>query len=224
MKNKISIETLKNYAIFEALSDDALNEIVEKITSHEKKQDEILILAGETSSRLYFVVEGWFKAEKTSPDGRQQTLRLVGPGEIINERYVFSNQHNDVTIIAMEDARVFSLVQEDVDALLVKYPQFSRSVIKNLAKRITHLLNQVENLSLYPVEVRLARLLLDDSEDGILARPSWRTQSEIALQLGTVLDVVNRNLQKLSKQGIIAIEREKITIIDRKALAEIAMG
>jgi DNA-binding transcriptional regulator LsrR (DeoR family) len=76
----------------------------------------------------------------------------------------------------------------------------------------------VENLSLYSVEARLARLLLDEAEKGVYQRPSWKTQSEIAAQLGTVLDVVNRNLQNLQKQGIIEINRTEIRILDKTKL------
>ena len=105
--------------------------------------------------------------------------------------------------------------------MLKLYPEFALSIIKELALRIKHLLNQVENLSLYSVETCLARLLLDESEEGVFHRQSWKTQEEIAGQLGTVLDVVNRNLQKLVNLGLIEVTRNHIKIIDRTSLEEI---
>jgi len=46
----------------------------------------------------------------------------------------------------------------------------------------------------------------------------------MAARLGTVLDVVNRNLQKFVRDGLIEIQRDKITIVDRNRLEEIAQG
>jgi CRP/FNR family transcriptional regulator len=181
-------------------------------------------LEGESPSYLYFVLEGWFKAEKVSMEGRQQTLRLIGPGEEINELAIFSGEKCGITVIAMEDAQVFALSQPIVEELLRQNSKFSRAIIKNLTERIQHLVKQVENLSLYSVEVRLARLLLQESKSGIFERPQWKTQTEIASQLGTVLDVVNRNLNKFAKQGLIEIDRNQIRIIDANRLENIARG
>ena len=108
--------------------------------------------------------------------------------------------------------------------MLKRSPSFSRIVIQKLAQRIQHLLNQIESLSLFPVEVRLARLLLDDAEEGIVKRQPWKTQTEIASQLGTVLDVVNRHLQKFAKLGFIDIRRDQIIILDQAGLEKIARG
>jgi len=59
---------------------------------------------------------GWLKAEKVSPEGWQQTLRLMGPGEVVNELSVFSNEDNAVRVIAMETSKVFYIPQSEVDS------------------------------------------------------------------------------------------------------------
>jgi CRP/FNR family transcriptional regulator len=108
--------------------------------------------------------------------------------------------------------------------LIANYPKFSQAIIKNLAKRIQHLLQQVENLSLYPVDVRLARLLLQESTNNIYQRHSWKTQAEIASQLGTVLDVVNRHLNTFAQNGWITLTRDQVIITNRIGLEKIAEG
>ena len=222
MDKRITTQMLKSFTLFEDLAEDDLKTILGFTRLFKSQRDQILLLDGEASDCLYFVLEGWFKAEKTSPEGRQQTLRFIGPKETINELSVFSNKISAVTVIAMEDARGFCISREDVEKMLIRYPQFSRAVIRNLANRIQHLLSHVENLSLYPVDVRLARLLLDEAEEDVMTRPVWKTQTEIANQLGTVLDVVNRNLQKLVQEGVIEMNRGEIKIIDRSALEKLA--
>jgi CRP/FNR family transcriptional regulator len=80
----------------------------------------------------------------------------------------------------------------------------------------------VEDLSLRSVEARLARLLLVHVEGESVPRKSWETQEEIAARLGTVPDVVNRVLRKLSNEGMIQVERSQIRILDKEGLKNIA--
>ncbi|HRE26402.1 MAG TPA: helix-turn-helix domain-containing protein, partial [Anaerolineales bacterium] len=80
----------------------------------------------------------------------------------------------------------------------------------------------VEGLSLRPVTGRLARLILTQSEGDVLIRPRWYTQAELAAQLGTVPDVIQRALNGLSGSGVIAVERGRILILDRVALEKAA--
>ena len=80
----------------------------------------------------------------------------------------------------------------------------------------------VADLSLRTVEARLARLLLEEAEDGVLDRHRWATQAEIAARVGTVTDVVNRALRNFVSDGLIYMERRKITLLDTQALRDVA--
>jgi Mn-dependent DtxR family transcriptional regulator len=65
----------------------------------------------------------------------------------------------------------------------------------------------------------LARLLLEvHSSGGIINRPRWATQAELAAQLGTVPGVINRTLHNLANEGLIQLERHRIIILNRQGL------
>ena len=224
MENIVSLQTLRNFLLFQELPEDDLLIIYDKLVPGNLEKDEILLLEGEVSNKLIFVEEGWFKSEKTSKEGRQQTLRFIGPMETINEYAVFSEEPSGATIIALEDAKFFYLHKSDIQILINRSPKFSEAVIINLAKRIRHLLNHVENLSLFSVEQRLAQYLLKEEKEGVIRRQPWKTQAEIAAQLGTVVDVINRFLQKFDKEGIIEVRREQFTILDKDRLKNIIGG
>ena len=85
-----------------------------------------------------------------------------------------------------------------------------------------YLVRMVEDLSLRSVEARLARLLLEQAQGTIIHRQSWATQAEIASRLGTVPDVINRTLRKMSEDGIITVARQQIQILDPDTLKRIA--
>jgi len=110
MNSRISIQSLKKFPIFETLSDKDLSNLLQVTHLRSIKQNEAIFIEGQAASMLYFVLEGWFKADKLAPDGRQHTLRFVGPGEIINELAVFSNEPNEVSVIAKENAQVFGIL------------------------------------------------------------------------------------------------------------------
>jgi CRP-like cAMP-binding protein len=74
------------------------------------------------------------------------------------------------------------------------------------------------DLSLHTVEVRLARLLLDEATGDTLERPAWLTQAELAIRLGTVPNVLSRALRALSDAGLIRVDRRRIVILDRVEL------
>lgn len=220
--DQIPLESLKQLPLLGTLGDATLEELRGSIQRQTLVKDEILLLEGAASDQLYFVQSGWLKAEKVSPEGRQQTLRFIGPDEVINELAIFSRARSNITVVAMETATVLHLPQTIIETLLEDHPTFSRSVIFSLAKRVDHLLNLVENLSLFSVETRAARYLLASAYEGVVQRPVWQTQSEMAAQLGTVLDVLNRVLQKFQDQGIIKVQRDQITILDAVHLTKIA--
>jgi len=140
----------------------------------------------------------------------------------LNEYAVFSSKPNGATFIALTAADVFCLPAKDVNRLLNTHPGFTRAVIESLSHRIEHLVNLVTELSLHTVQSRLARLLLDNAENGVFTRRRWNTQTEMAARLGTVLDVLNRALQRMAKDGMIELERDAITLLKPERLKTIA--
>jgi CRP-like cAMP-binding protein len=101
--------------------------------------------------------------------------------------------------------------------------ELAENIIDNLAGRVLHLVNLVEDLSLHSVESRLARMLLRTGETGVILRHRWTTQAEIAARLGTVPDVVNRALRKFVEEGLIELDRHQIRLLNKELLRSKAM-
>lgn len=183
---------------------------------------EVVFLEGEQPAGLYYLQSGWLKITKSSPDGREQVLQFLGPGETFHVIGVFANRPNPATAIALEPAGIWVLRRDAVMRLLETHPQLARHVIERMAGRVLELVALVEDLSLRTVTARLARLLVEDARDNALHRPRWYTQTEIAARLGTVPDVLQRALSGLASDGLIEVERSVIHIRDREALEALA--
>jgi CRP/FNR family cyclic AMP-dependent transcriptional regulator len=163
------------------------------------------------------VEQGRIKLYKLSMEGREQVVRLVGPGEFINEVAVLDGGPNPVSAMAVRKSRAWVIERDAMVKLLTLYPSLALGVIENLAAHARHLLSLVEDLSLRTVSARLAKLLLAQAE-GRPEAPRRLTQQEMAAQLGTVREMVSRGLRSLEKEGIIRFDRHRIVILDREGL------
>lgn len=183
---------------------------------------QVILLEGEPCAGLYVVESGWLKVIKIGLDGREQVLQTLGPGDAFNAISVFTDAPNQATVIALETAQVWIVRRELLLRMVDEHPALARHLVQDLAERVMHLVRMVEDLSLRPVEARLARLILAQAEGEMIQRRRWATQAEMAARLGTVPDMVNRALRKFATAGLINVERQQIRILDRAQLRVIA--
>lgn len=213
---------LRAVPLFRSLDDLTMSSLAEETHCREYQTGEVIVLEGEAQPGLYFLAYGYVKAVKFSPAGREQTLRFLEPGDTFNEIGVFTRRPNPATAIALENSGVWLIPRASFARLMRERPDFAQSVIEQLAERMLFLVALVTDLSLRPVTGRLARLLLDSATDDIVLRPRWFTQAELAARLGTVPDVVQRSLRGLENEGLIAVDRQQILLLDRPALEQLA--
>jgi len=221
-KNK-KIRLLATVGYFSSLDETALNYISSVTIQQNYRAGEFPFMEGEPCIGLYIVKSGWLRAVKIAPNGREQVIRFVGPGDVFNEVGVLTGGVNIITVEALEDATVLIVQQEALLKLVDKYPSLAKLIIKNLAHRVLYAMDLVTDLSLRSVESRLARFLIKESRENIINRQKWATQVAIAARLGTVPVVINRAFRALVEDDLIKLEREKIIILNYEKLEKIAL-
>ena len=216
-------EIFKSVSYFSALEDErTMAAITNAAIRRTYRANQVIMIEGEPSRGFYIVESGWLKVAKYSFEGREQILKTLGPGDSFNAIGVFTDTPNPAGITALETAVVWFIPREAMLRLLDENPTLAKIIIQDLASKVTHLVELIEDLSLRSVESRLARLLLKHAENEVLSRRRWATQAEMANRIGTVPDVVNRTLRKLAEAGLIEVSRHQIQIIDRNGLKQIA--
>lgn len=181
---------------------------------------EVVFLMGAHDDGLYVVEAGWLKAVKSAASGREQTIATFGPGAVLNDVALLAGAPTQATVIALEQTTLWRIPGEQLLELVDQHSALARVLLASLASRVIHLATLVEDLALRPVEARLARLILTQARDGRIERRSWATQAELAAQVGTVPDVLNRALRALADAGLISVGRRAISILDRAGLEE----
>lgn len=215
-------DILKAVSYFSKLDDVALASVERAAIRRDYDAEQVILIEGEPCAGLYIVESGWLKAVRIGLDGREQVLQTLKPGETFNALSVFTDAPNQATVAALEPSVVWMVRRDILLKLMEEHPSLARQVIQELAGKVQYLIRMVEDLSLRSVETRLARLLLGQAEGESVQRRRWETQAEMASRLGTVPDVVNRALRKLSEEGIIHVERHQIQILDKEGLKAIA--
>ena len=216
------VAQLRTVAFFAGLEEAILNRLAQRALWRDYGAGEVVFLEGEAASGIYLLNYGWLKALRVSPEGREQVLRFIGPGETFNEVGVFTEWTQPATVVALEPAGAWLLQRDAILRLLRERPEFAERVLANMASRVIDLVDLVADLSLRPVTGRLARLLLETAAGDELLRPRWYTQAELAARLGTVPDVIQRAMRGMEADGVIAVERQRIRICDREALEALA--
>lgn len=182
--------------------------------------DAVIFWEGDIETNLFYLQYGWLKVIKSGPDGREQILRFLGPGEIFNEIGVFAKHPNPATAMALEESGIWLIPRSALEQVLFEHPHTALQIMENMAERFTSLVALTADLSLRTVEARLAKMLLEQAEDDVIPRHRWATQSELAAHLGTVPDVMSRILRELSKVGLVEIDKQQIRILNRAGLVE----
>jgi len=183
---------------------------------------QVIFLQGEPADRLYILESGWVKSVRMSPDGREQALLFLHPGEVFGDVAVFTDVPYPGTVLALEPVKLWSISKLEVMRLIRQHNELSVAIIRRLSERILYYVSLVEDLSLRSVEARLASTLLQHAEeqDGklIVPRRPWTTLDEMSTRLGTVRDVLGRVLRSLEQDGILHVERQGIFILKPEEL------
>ena len=127
-------------------------------------------------------------------------------------------------VTAIDDARLLFVSKQDFQALCLAHPQVALKVLRVVGARLRRLVGIIEELSFTTVRHRLASFLMrlaqkegKASAAGVeITLPA--SNQELASHIGTVRELVSRNLSRLQAEGMLKIDGRTVTISNLKAL------
>jgi CRP-like cAMP-binding protein len=223
IQTNLLMDRLRTFEFLRGLDEETLSELSKSASWKIYAADTVIFWEGNIETNLFFLQYGWLKVMRSAPDGREQVLRFLGPGEIFNELGVFARRPNPATAIALEEAGIWLIPRHALEQILFSHPHTALQIMENMADRFISLVDLTVDLSLRTVEARLAKLLIEQAQDDLIPRQRWLTLTELAARLGTVPDVLSRVIRELTRSGLIEMDKQQIRILDRERLAERAM-
>lgn len=215
----VQTETLRAIPYFDGISPADLGSFKDSFFERAAERGDLLLAEEETSDTLYFIVSGAVKLFKTSADGKEQIIEIARPGQSINDVPFFDGRANLFSAQAMGSVVLYGVVRGDLERILQRYPQVAQNASRIMAGQVRRLTALVEDLSFKPVIGRVAKILLEHSEENPDSRPKL-TQQDIAAMAGTAREVVGRSLKSLEEEGLIRLERKRLVIRDKEALKD----
>ena len=217
------VEVLRKTALFSALAEPELTALALRASVRACQAGEILFSEGDPCSGLYIVAKGRVRIFKISPAGREQVLAVEGPGGAIAELPVFDGGPYPASVAAQEPSELLFISRRDFQAFCLEHPEVALKVLQVVGARLRRLVGIIEELSFSTVRHRLISWILRRSQAEGAAFRLGASHQELAAQIGTVRELVSRNLARLQAQGFIAIEGPELRVPDHSGLeAELA--
>lgn len=223
-------QILAKVPIFSGLAPAEMDFLSRQAVTKMYSSGQTIFQEGDPCAGLYVVVSGHVRIFKTSTGGREQVLSIDGPGSSVAELPVFDGGAYPASVAAVDDATLLFVSKQAFQELCLTHPQVALKVLRVVGGRLRRLVGIIEELSFTTVRHRLAALLLRlakkegtavNGDRVVITLPE--NNQEIAAQIGTVRELVSRNLSRFQSEGLIEIDGRKLTILNSNALnSEIA--
>lgn len=219
-----SREALQSTQLFAALSETELTALAGRSGMRSYQPGAVLFSEGDPCEGLYIVVAGRVRIFKTSPAGREQVLALEGPGASIAELPVFDGGPYPASASAVDPSELLFVPRTGLHAICLEHPQVALKLLKVVGGRLRRLVGIIEELSFTTVRHRLIAWLLREAKahgrltDRGITFTLNASHQELAAQIGTVRELVSRNLARLQAQSLIEMNGREITTTDQAGL------
>ncbi|NLV76718.1 MAG: Crp/Fnr family transcriptional regulator [Tissierellia bacterium] len=208
---------LKNtFHFLDYLNERDKNIIIENANYYNFQKGHILMNAEEKFCDIfYMVLDGSIKVSKISEEGREVVLYRIGKGEIciVNVSCILSETVFSATATVECDSEIVAIPSYIVSNYLIQNPQFQKFLCSNILLKMEEIVMKFEDVTFKSVNERVLDFLKAEmirQNSNVLNI----THEELAYEIGSVREVASRSLKSLEKQGLLQIDRGKITIIN----------
>jgi len=213
---------IRQSPLFAGTTDEDIAAILRICKVKEYDRAEVLFDEGDVAQGFYIVAAGRVKVYKLSPEGKERILHVVQPGGNFAEAAIFADGLYPASAEPLEKSTLIFFPKRDFLDLLTAQGRIAINMIGGLSRFLRLFAGQIEELTFRDVPSRLARYLLELSNErnGAIELPT--SKSAIASRLGTVSETLSRTFRKLSDEGLIRVEGKTIVILDADRLSDLA--
>lgn len=179
-----------------------------------------IVSEGEPSQSLFILLSGRAKVQRSDSEGKEVILAVIGSGEFFGEMSIIDDSPRSASVITLESCDFMSINKESFKSMLMQSPEICMQIMRGLVRRLREADQKIETLALLSVYGRVAKVLLDFSEEvgGERVVKSKLPRQEIAKMIGASREMVSRVMKGLEIDGYIVpmpegrlVLREKIS-------------
>lgn len=208
-----------NIALFSGLTPAELAGIISIAVKRSYAAGDQLFSEGDPCTGLFVIAGGAVKIVKTAPSGRQIMLAVERAPSTVAEVPLFDGGVYPASVFAIEDTTAYVLPLRDFQSLCLRHPDVSLKFLAVVGRRLRHLVSLVERVTFGGVRQRLAQALIDFAQQaGSDSFTLPATHEELAQRLGTVREVISRNLGRFQGENLIRMNRREVEILNLQGL------
>ncbi len=219
-------EILSGIPSFSALSESQLEEIEQIVVNRTFHKGEFIFSQGDKSEGFYIVVTGRVKIFQTSSEGKEHTMRFVGPGEPFGQVAVFAGRAFPASAQVITESFLLFLPRSEFVRLITKNSSLALNMLSVLSMRLREFTVHIERLALKEVPGRLAAYLIhlaDGKKDKKDIVSLNITKVQLSSLLGTTPETLSRILAQMVDRRFIKVKKNDIRILDHTGLEELAV-
>jgi CRP-like cAMP-binding protein len=220
----VTDDVLRQSPLFSGVDDDSAAVLEDSMAASTLNRGDVLFNEGDTGNQLYVVIDGKIKLGRTSADGRENLLAILGPGQMFGELSFFDPGPRSATATAVTDVELKSLGHDALIPVLSTHPDVALALLHQLAGRLRRTNEVVGDLVFSDVPGRVAKALIDlagrfgrQADDGVHVNHDL-TQEELAQLVGASRETVNKALADFASRGWMRLEPRSVVILDLERL------
>ena len=205
---------LQNVPLFAELSDVQLEQLTRMAVCRKVPRHKTIVHVGDTSESLFVIVSGSTKVLNRDAEGREVILTLLGEGECFGEMGVIDGSTRSADVVANENCVVMEISKTSLATALAGNVDLCLNIMKSLVLRLREANRKIESLALMDVYGRVAKLLLDFSEEknGLRVVERKVTKQDMAKMIGASREMVSRVMKDLEHKGYIRSEEGRLVL------------
>ncbi|MBQ4821109.1 Crp/Fnr family transcriptional regulator [Aquimarina sp. MMG016] len=171
-----------------------------------------VVKQGSYLSFLPIILDGLIKMY-AEEDELEFLLYYIHPNQccILSFNHLFDQEAVRFSAKTEKDTTVLCLPVNKVKEWFVKYPSFSKIVLKDFQRNYEDLLNTTKQIVCYKIEDRLKEYLLQKAK--LTSKNQIEvSHKQIASDLGTSREVITRIIKKLQKSGMLIQHKRHIQL------------
>ena len=222
------INQIKDISLFAGVSAEKLHLLATQATFKKYQQGEMVIGETDPIRSFYVVVSGQLKLYRSSAEGKEQTLQLLGPGDPFGLCTAFATDSFPASAMAIVESTVLLIPGIVMETAARQEPALLLNIIRILSQRLKDSMTLIESLALKEIPGRLASFLRHALPKNAAGKTSavelTISQRELAKILGATPEALSRALRKMVNDGVLSTAGRTITILNHKALEQLAEG
>lgn len=222
--------SLADFLLYVPIFSDLDKETIEKISDvgarRTYEKENVILMEEDAGSALFVIVSGKVKVARTSNDGREVILTILGESDFFGEMAILDGMTRSATVTAIECSELFIIQRNQFLELLHQHPEISIALLQELTKRLRSADMKIKSLSLKDAEGKVATVILQLADDigmirqGIVEIEKLPLQQDLANMAGTSRETISRTLHSFAKKGLIELEGSKLRILNYEKFKE----